>query len=219
MEDVVRFVNGGGGVASTLPRLCARTRPGAVSRPRCRLRLFADGVPPAPGGWASALRVPRCRPRIVGRGCPACPLAQQCRTPRPTAAQDAHCLCWCATQTQRRGSRGPCSGRLATAHFCGGVKSTFACCCWAHLFALYCCIRRRWCQTAAGRVNIGLPFTPAVVPAPSGTRERHLLVKPAGRMDSLPAAFPSRLTASRRTLPFSCSVCVCVCVNAIRTIL
>ena len=38
-------------------------------------------------------------------------------------------------------------------------RATLACCCWAHLAALYCCIWHRWCQTAAGRVNTGLPFT------------------------------------------------------------
>ena len=112
---------GGGGVASTLPCLWGRTRSSPGASARCRLRLFADGVPPAPRGCASALRAPRRA--IVGRGCPACPWAQQCLTPLPTAAHNAHCLCWWAAQTQRRGNHGLYSGRLATAHLCGGVKS------------------------------------------------------------------------------------------------
>ena len=48
---------GGGGVASTLPRLWGRTRSGPGASARCRVRLFADGVPPAPGGGPS-LSVP-----------------------------------------------------------------------------------------------------------------------------------------------------------------
>ena len=51
---------------------------------------------------------------------------------------------------------------------------------------------------------MGLPFTPAVVPAPSGTRDQHLLVKPDGRMDSRPAALPSKPAANYMTRAFSC---------------
>ena len=66
---------------------------------------------------------PRMRSYAQGRGCPTCPRAQQCRTPRPTAAHVAHCLCLCVVQTRRRGRRRCCSGRLALAQCCGGVRS------------------------------------------------------------------------------------------------
>ena len=75
---------GGGGVASTLPRLWGRTRLGPGASARWRLRRLANGVPPAPGVRTSARRAPLCwcRRATGGRGCPACPLGQQCRTPR-----------------------------------------------------------------------------------------------------------------------------------------
>ena len=47
------------------------------------------------------------------RGCPGWPLAQQCLTPLPTAAQAAHCLCWCVSHIHSRGNRGRASRRLA----------------------------------------------------------------------------------------------------------
>ena len=119
-----RFAGGGGGqgapVLSWRPGLLALTPAGvawasSLSPPPPPPACAGLALPGAPGG--------RLRSCTGGRGCPMCPRAQQCRNPRPTAAHVAHCLCLCVAQTQRRGSRGCCSGHVALAQRCGGEKS------------------------------------------------------------------------------------------------
>ena len=121
------LTGGGGGGAPSSTLFIARSRGPLSAGWAPALRRLAAGVPPpfpsvrVPDVRVSA--VPRLRSCAEGRGCPTCPRAQQCRIPHPTAVHVAHCLCLCVAQTQRRGSRGCCSGRLALAQCCGGEKS------------------------------------------------------------------------------------------------
>ena len=89
-------------------------------------------------------------------------------------------------------------------HLCY-CRATLDCCLRAHRAELFCCRRRKWCHTAAGLVKMDLPFTPAVVPAPNRTGDRHLLVMLTRRIDSQPAALPWRLAVSRINRSFSCN--------------
>ena len=62
----------------------------------------------------------------------------------------------------------------------------------------------RWCQTTCGMVKSGLPLTPSIVAASSGTHKEQRVMVLDGNVDFCHMVQPSRVIASRNTLPFSC---------------
>ena len=101
----------GGGGGGSLRHSLQRSLSWAPERrlDPCLGSLGRRSPPPFPGVHAPDVRVsaaPRLRSCAEGGGCPTCPRAQQCRTPLPTAAHVAHCLCRCAEQILSGGHGG-----------------------------------------------------------------------------------------------------------------
>ena len=118
-----RLAGGEGGVLPSL--LKARSLAASGGCRRCALRRLVNAPPPPPGGaysrrWGPITRL--SRGGGGGGGCPGWPVAQQCLTPLPTAAQAAHCLCWCVSHIRSRSNRGRASRRIARGHLPSGVK-------------------------------------------------------------------------------------------------
>ena len=121
------------GGCPALPLLKARPPAASGGCCRCAMRRLVD----PPRGAYSRCWHPAAQFCRGGRGGGGArwrgwPLEQQCLTPLPTAAQAAHCLCWCVSHTHNRRSRGRASGRLVRGHLPEGVKRVRPACVWGH---------------------------------------------------------------------------------------